>query len=619
MIQNGLRATIFGLILVASACTSSKNGAAISQSQPSALKSEISFSPAVTVPYLASDALEGRGIGTHGLDLAADYLADHFRAAGVKPLPGMTGYFQPFDYTAASLPAPDCSLVVNGQALKLDQDYRPLTSSGQGAFSGLVVFAGYGITSKAHDYDDYAGLDVRGRVVLVMRFEPMNAAGKSMFAPPGMDYSAEAGLRNKIENATAHGAAGLLLFTPAGLESSDPLLGFGRDSSPIVGAIPAIHIKRSAAKLILGEDLKLTQDSTGKPAVKLSENFTASGLVHVEQTVLHLKNVVGMIPGAGPHADEYVVVGAHYDHLGRGKYGGMFGPPGSIFHGADDNASGSATVLALAYHAGKAAPRARTIVFCLFTAEEEGLIGSEYFVKHSPIDLSKVAAMFNMDMVGRVKDETVYVGGGGTAKDLDAIAQAADAGQPLKLHPLAASVGGRGGMGPSDHMEFALNRIPIVFLYSGMHADYHRPTDTSDKINYAGIEEVVSLGDRLIDGLAAMPREPYDSTADMRGMGLPGNSSGDHLSGAALGVVPDYTTETNDPGVLIQGVRPSSAAEKAGLQAGDVILQFNEKKLVGLADLADALAMAHGGDKVALTVRRGKETLVLHATLESRG
>jgi Peptidase family M28/PDZ domain/PA domain len=576
------------------------------------------FDPSVTLPYLASDTLEGRGVGMKGLDTAADYLAEHFRAAGLKPLPGLNGYFQPFDYTAAAKLDADCRLTVAGQTLKIDQDYRPLIFTSEGAFDGLVIFAGYGITSKSHHYDDYAGIDARGKVVLAMRFEPMDSAGHSRFAPPGADWSQDASLQSKVKNAAEHGAAALLLFTPSGLENSDPLSPFLMGYRANNSSIPAFHIKRSAANLMLGEDAAITYDTDGKPTLRSSKVASASGEVRITRTVLHVKNVVGLVPGVGPRADEFVIVGAHYDHLGRGKYGGIFGPPGKIFHGADDNASGTAAVLELAAHAAAGPPRARSIVFILFSAEEEGLIGSAYFTAHPPLDLGKVVVMFNMDMVGRASKQTIYVGGEGTAKDLEAIVQRADVGQPLKIKSLPASVGGRGGLGPSDHMEFALKRIPIVFLFSGMHGDYHRPTDTADKINYAGINEVVALGDRLIDGLAVMPRQPYDSSADIGGMGFASASVTDHVSGAALGVIPDYTTDETNAGVLIQGVRPGSAADTAGLQGGDLIIQFGDKKLAGLQDLADALAAARPGDKVALKVQRGKETLVLHATLTER-
>jgi hypothetical protein len=627
MIHPRLRAavlfTLLASIIGCSTTTPSSNPspiAAAPTTQPALLIAPNSFDPSLTLPYLASDSLEGRGVGTHGIDLAADYLAGRFRAAGLQPLPGLPDFTQPFEYTAAATPASTCSLTVANHTLKLNADFLPLTQSGEGNFDGLVAFAGYGITSESHHYDDYAGLDVRGRVVLAMRFEPMTPDHKSRFAPPGVDWSEAATIQSKAKNAAAHGAAALILFTPTGLDSADSLIPFGHAPQSTPGDIPAYHVKKSVADLILGPGSTIVFDDNGKPTARSNQVVSAAGAVRVERTVLHVKNIVGCVPGVGPHADEFVIVGAHYDHLGRGKYGGMLGPAGSIFHGADDNASGTATVLELAQHAAANPPRDRTIVFCLFTAEEEGLIGSAWFANHPPIDLTRTVAMFNMDMVGRVKNDTIYVGGGGTAKDLDAIVQAADVGEKLTVKPLPASVGGRGGMGPSDHMEFALKRIPIVFLYSGMHPDYHRPTDTADKINYTGISEVVSFGDRLIDQLSRMPHEQYDATADIRGVsGMTSTPGGDHLSGASLGVIPDYTTDTSEPGVLIQGIRPGSAADAAGLQGGDFILTFGDKTLTGLQDLADCLAMAKPGDKVALIVQRGKTKLTLHATLEKKG
>jgi hypothetical protein len=574
-----------------------------------------SFDPAVTLPYLASDELAGRGVGSPGLDVAAQFIADHFRAAGLKPLPALGSYFQPFDYPSSAKPAEDCALVLADKSLKLDLDFRPLAVSSEAIFRGPVVFAGYGITDKSQGYDDYATIDARGKVVLALRFEPMTDGGKSLFVAGGNGWSDDARFESKLQNARRHGAAALILFTPAGLQQSDPLSPFGPSSTQSQG-LPAIQIKRAAAEPILGVPVHYAPD--GKPLATVRPAVSASGRVHIQRTAVRVKNVIACVPGVGPLADEYVIIGAHYDHLGRGLIGSILGRFGSIYHGADDNASGTATLLELAQRTARA-PHPRTIVFCSFTAEEEGLIGSRYFTAHPPLDLSKVAFMLNMDMVGRMKNDTLYIGGSATARDLNALLKLADVDSPLKLRPLPVGFGGRGGLGPSDHMPFALHQIPILMLFSGMHPDYHRPTDTADKINYDGIQKTADFAARLIDGLATMPREAYDSSQDIQsqtfGIVQPTN---DHLPGAALGIMAAPATDDSRTGVPIQTVVSGSAAAKAGLLAGDVILQLNGRDLIDLADLAQHLAQARPGDKVTLKVQRGTQTLSLLVVLDER-
>ncbi len=261
-----------------------------------------------------------------------------------------------------------------------------------------------------------------------------------------------------------------------------------------------------------------------------------SGEVVVKRSTAQTRNVMACLSGTGPHAGEWVVVGAHYDHLGKGQMGHMFGPVGSVYHGADDNASGVAAVLELAARLRAAGPLPRSVLFVLFSGEEEGLIGSDFFVKHPPVPLDRVAAMLNLDMVGRLKGDALLIGGEGTARAFDGIVAAAVAGTGLHTSTFE-----RGGLGPSDHMSFALQHVPVLFLFTGLHADYHRPTDTADKINYPGLDRVVAVADRIVTALAAMPRQTYDGSAD--GSSTMALASGHGTGGgrASLGVVPDYS------------------------------------------------------------------------------
>jgi hypothetical protein len=573
--------------------------------------------PRDTLPYLASDALEGRGPGLPGLDMAADFIASEFAADGLRPLPGQRDYFQRFDYSALLSLTPRTALAVGSMPLQLEKDFTPLGLSATGAFSGPVVFAGYGISDPAHNYDDYAGIDVKGKIVLAMRYEPVDAEGHSRLADDPAGWSDGALLITKARTAAAHGAIALILVTPAD-DGPDMLLPFastfaGASSSPI----PVIHVHQAIVREIFPDfgKTRVTIDAACKPRSLVLPGVTISGVVDAEHKTYHLRNVMACLPGVGPQADQYVVTGAHYDHLGRGRLGHQLGPPGSIYPGADDNASGTATILELASRYAHSSPRPRTIVFICFSAEEEGLIGSEYFVNHPPIPLDKIIAMVNFDMVGRLRDHLLYMGGQGTAADLEEIVSVAKSASDLTLKSI-----GRGGLGPSDHMSFAQKRIPVLFFFSGIHSDYHRPTDTYDKINYDGIDDVAGFAVNVIDALCRMPQEPYIVAADKDSFNLFGTASmfGGSSRRARLGVVPDYGSVDSKNGAMISGTMPDTPAAAAGLVQGDIIVQFGEKPVTNLMDLTQALDQAQPGDKVTLKIIRGGKPIDVNVILTER-
>jgi hypothetical protein len=578
--------------------------------------------PKETLPYLASDELQGRGVGLPGLDRAADFLAAAFTADGLHPLPGEPDFFQTFDYTTQAGPEKGTALFFGSHAFSIDTDYLPMRFSKEGKFSGPVASVGYGVSAPEMGYDDYDGIDVKGKVVIAMRYEPMDAHGQSRLAQHGglSGWSDHATFNSKTKAAADHGAVALLLVSPPDSEP-DLLIPFsGTFANP--SAIAVFQIRQAAANQILtaaaAPDLKTLRDDINtsfKPQSQILAGQTVSGEVQIESLTAHLKNVAAVLPGNGPNADEYVVVGAHYDHLGLGRLGHMFGPPGSIYHGADDNASGTSTILELASRLSHAPPPARSIVFMCFTAEEEGLIGSQYFIKHPPIPLDKIVAMVNLDMVGRIHDQTLYIGGQGTAADFDPILAQADIDSPLKLKSI-----GRGGMGPSDHMSFAQKRIPVLFFFSGLHADYHRPTDVASKINYEGIAEVTDFTAKVIAGLTRMPHDPYLVDADKDSMHLFGSPDFGRTPQrrVILGVIPDYASQESRVGVLISGTTPGTPADSAGLREGDLLVQFGPRKLENLMDLSEALAESKPGDRVTVKLIRGTQTISFDVTLAER-
>jgi hypothetical protein len=595
-----------------------------------------------TLEYLASEELEGRLIGTPGIDKAADHVAENFEKLGLKGPQGWDGYFQPFELTTRVEPDPKTTLAAGEGANwlksleskpKLGDAYQPLGSSAEGEFSGDVVFAGYAIASKANKYDDFAGLDVKGKVVLALRFEPHDDDGKSRFVAPnaGGPFSGEAAFTAKAKAAAHRGAVALLVVNPPSHHRGDTMVPFARPSPGERTAIPVIQVRQKVAEAMLkaggAPDLRTLQnriDEGAAPQSVVLKDVSARGAVAFKRTKKQVKNVAAVVPGSGEKAGEYVVIGAHYDHLGRGASGSFAPFSNKIHYGADDNASGTTAMLKMAEHFAHAArsgkPPARTLVFAAFTAEETGLLGSKHFVDHSPVPMDKVVAMLNLDMVGRVRNNKLSIGGVGTAPSFEKILRNAD-----EVSPLTLSTMSKGGLGPSDHTSFAMKKVPVIFFFSGLHIDYHRPTDVASKVNFEGIDEVVKLGVDVIDGLAAMPREQYVSTFDAGGIFAHGDPTGTGGSPggarATLGVIPNYSEEDGPDqpkGVRISGTGPGSPAEKAGLKDGDVIVQLGEMKIDTLMDLTDALRKGKPGDKVKLIYLRGEEKVETETTLAER-
>ena len=266
-------------------------------------------------------------------------------------------------------------------------------------------------------------------------------------------------------------------------------------------------------------------------------------------------------------------------------------------------------------HRAATQPPARSIVFMAFTAEESGLVGSARFVNHPPIDLKKVAAMLNLDMVGRVRKNMLYVGGGGTAPAFKEMLKRADEHSPLEFKNF-----GDGGMGPSDHMSFALKKVPVVFLFSGVHEDYHRPTDTADKVNFDAMADVARVSTELVDDFCGMQKAQYVDAADKSTMMSPMSTGtgGEGGRRASLGVIPEYGAEEDGKGVKIGGTTPDTPAAKAGLQGGDVVLKLGEHPTTTLMELSNALASQKPGDRVKLVYKRGDKEQSVMITLGER-
>jgi hypothetical protein len=566
--------------------------------------------------YLSSAELTGRGVDTPGIKLARDYIAAEFVKYGLRAAGDANSYLQSFEVTVGvTVKEPSSLALGNGSSLRLNDDWTPLGLSASDKVAGEIVFAGYGITAKEYGYDDYAGIDVKGKIALVLRYEPPPKNDKSPFGK-APDYSTHAALRAKANNARDHGAIGLILVDAdhSGDESAELLSTRGslwRGGNGLV----AVQIKRRIVEKwlgALGVSLKARKESIDrdeKPASIPLPRARAAIQVSLEEQRAQAENVVAMIPGSDPTLrDEYVVVGAHYDHLGYGHFGARnLSAAGQIHHGADDNASGTAVTLYLASRLSRLQPRAaRSIVFVAFSGEELGLHGSRYFVNHWP-QLSATKAMINLDMVGRLKNDRVTVFGMRTAASL---------GDIVSTHalPLGLQINQADGVGPSDHVSFYSKKIPVLHFFTGTHGDYHRPSDTWEKLNIEGMAKISDLVMASVLAIAnSKERLNFVSLPSRPPGGDPGAGRGFNVY---LGVVPDYGADAD--GVLLAGVAPGSPAAAAGFQEGDVIVQVSDKKIHNIEDLTDMLRARKAGDRVDIVVRRKDQSITLSTTLRSR-
>lgn len=634
--------------------------------------------------YLANDELEGRGVGTQGLDKAADYLAEEFRKLGLRTNLYDGTPFQKFKITVSTELGPDEDNHLwiagptdgNGRPakrwdLKFKDDFTPMAAGGSGKLDAPLVFAGYGITAKDLDYDDYAGLDVKDKVVVILRKEPQVNDPKSKF--DGEKPSQHALFMRKISNAFEHGAAAILFVndsnelatrreqetklwndaldrlaklaaerpepTPENAleltklaeeiakvteqvaEQSERLAGDQDSVLPFSGAgdsgisrkTPVFFAKRQVIDRVLEAlgkpDLATLEkeiDGDLKPRSFELTGFRVVGEASILQKQAEIKNVIAVLEGEGPRADETIVIGAHYDHLGLGGEGSLAPWTTAIHNGADDNASGTATLLEIAHRLATSGKKPnRRIVFMAFTGEERGLLGSAHYVREPRFPLDSTVAMFNLDMVGRLSDDKLVVFGTGTAKQFEPLID-----ELGKKHDLKVTKN-PGGFGPSDHSSFYGKSIPVLHFFTGTHSDYHRPSDDSDKLNIVGMRRIADL---VVDAvLATDAAENRPEYVQIKKIEVIGAGDGDR---PYFGSIPDFGQ--NVEGYAISGATPGSPADKGGLKAGDVIVQLGESKIANLEDFDSALRKYKIGDKVKVVVKRDGKEVELEVMLEKR-
>jgi hypothetical protein len=566
------------------------------------------------IKYLASPELKGRATGSPELETAANYIASQFQAAGVKPVLGST-YEQAFTTTVGARLGANNRLEANTTSLALRDGFIPFSFSSSGTVTAPVVFVGYGITANEYHYDDYAGVDVKDKIVLLVRHEPQENDDKSVFL--GKDLTQHSTFAMKAVNAKMHGARGVILVNdsyPHHTPQEDQLEPFGQATGPTDAGVLFVQVKESTAEAWFkaeGRDLHEILDGIDKDlkprSVELNK-LAVSMTLDIQHDSKTVHNVAAYVPGK---TSEYVIVGAHYDHLGLGDEHSLAPSQiGTIHPGADDNASGTAGVIELARWFSKQPQQQRGILFITFAGEELGLLGSNYYTGHPLLPLDNAVTMLNMDMIGRIRSGKVYVNGAGTGSTLSKLVDSVKAPDSLKIELSDAT-----GYGGSDHMSFTVKQVPVLFFFSGLHGDYHKPGDTWDKIDAPQAAKLLGYVAQIATRLANDPERPtFQRVTEPKAPS--GSSSSSSGYGPNFGSIPDF--DEPPKGVRFADVRDGTPAAKAGLKAGDILIEFDGKDIGNLYDFTYALQAHKPGDEVLVKVLRGSQTIEAKVLLTER-
>jgi Tol biopolymer transport system component len=576
------------------------------------------------VEYLASDELEGRMTGSKGAESAADYIAGYFQAIGLEPVGENESYFQEFEFTSGMkvIEEENAFKVIKKEhgavqilEFKVESDFRPLSFSANGEVEGEVVFAGYGLSvpgKLGEGYDSYAGLDVKDKIVLVLRYVPEEVETERR-----QELNRYAGLRYKAMVAREHGAKAILVVTGPNSPNAGELAPLSFDSSLAGSGIVAASISGEVAKVLFAGSEKVLKEVQDQLDIENPhfegqfplKNVTVKISTAVERVKKTDRNVLALLPPAEPSSEmEYLIIGAHYDHIGYGEIGSLAGKDeeGQIHNGADDNASGTAVVLQLAAVLAEQKDLHKGIIFALWSGEELGLIGSSHFVEHPTVPLEQVVAYINFDMVGRLRENRFNLQGVGSStlwrKLIEKRNVAAGFDLILQDDPYL----------PTDTTAFYPKKVPVLSFFTGSHENYNRPTDDPETLNYDGMQRIATFAHHLITDVAQSPERP-DYVEVQRA--TPEGGSRETLR-AYLGTIPDYTTEIE--GVKISGVRGGSPADKAGLKGGDIIIKFGGQKITNIYDYTYALEAVKIGEPVEVVILRDGKQTTLKATPEAR-
>jgi aminopeptidase YwaD len=552
------------------------------------------------IKFLASDYLKGRLTGTTGDSLAALYIKGQMMLSGLVPLSG--DGFQRYKITDKVAAGINNFLSVAEEKFKPSIDFMPLAFSGNSELEAGVVFAGYGfnINTDSLIWNDYKEINVEGKWVLLLHGDPEPQKSVSGFIPFGKD-------RDKALLAKDMGASGVIIVSGPLTDEEDNFETLTSGDYSV--EIPAVRIKRNVADKILKKtntnvaDLEKKINRTMKPS-----GFETGTKVNAGTEIIRkrsgTRNVVMLLPGEDELLkEEYVIIGAHFDHLGMGGPSSRARDTVAVHPGADDNASGVSEMIELAEKfALTRGSHSRSLIFAAFSGEELGLLGSKYFTDNPLIDLTKVNAMINLDMVGRLQDSSfLQVAGVGTAEGLkDLVRSLSD----TTRFTLAFS---DEGYGPSDHSSFYGKNIPVLFFSTGAHLDYHTPSDTWDKINYKGMREISDLIYKVAENLANSPgklkfKEAGPKAEVNRAM---------RMKGVTLGIMPDFAGNVKN-GLRADFVTPGKPAALGGMKKGDIITSINGKRVNNIQDYMFRMGQLKHGQTINVEIlRNGKKEVLL--------
>lgn len=575
------------------------------------------------IEFLSSDQLEGRGVETKGIEVAAKHIIAEYEKFGLKPGMPDGSWRQSFDVplgdvvvadtTRVELRSPDGAVTV----LKLNEQFQPVRRGANGEASGGLVFVGYGISDETTGFDEYSGISVEGKIAVLIRREPQNFEGGAF---GGLETSPNAYIDRKLELLRDAKAAGVLMvndYSSAKTADADDLISpsnFGDAGN----SVPFAHVSQAAIDAVLKQSPLKTSDGMSldslaavaehidknlKPVSQELAGWSATVATFFESNSISTDNIIGVVEGEGPLADQTIIIGGHYDHLGFGPYGSRaLNRTGEIHNGADDNASGTAAVLELARRVASGPKPKHRMVFICFSGEERGLLGSYHYVANPVFPMENTVSMLNFDMIGNLKDNRVEVNGTGSATEFANIVKQADEATPIDITVNESAFAG------SDHLPFYQRGIPVMFCFTGMTAIYHTPDDDSHTLNMAGAVSVIDYSEQLLYGMDRLEQRPTFVGAAPRARRS--------LASRApyLGLQPDLAASGAD-GIVVRSVRPESPAEAAGIQTGDVIVKVGEDDVEGYQTLVTKLTSAKPGDTLSLTLKRGEETKVVEATL----
>ncbi|MCP4039827.1 MAG: M28 family peptidase [bacterium] len=578
------------------------------------------------VRTLADDTMGGRGIGTRGLRRSGTYLGRVYAQLGLEPVRGegpAPSYRQNFLATTGVAAGSHNRLSWTHEAdtppqpLRFQKQFQPFGFSSSTEFEGDVVFVGYGIVAEPLAYDDYAGVDVAGKVALAMRYEPGEADPDSPF--DGKRSSRFSDLRYKALKAREAGAVALIFVSPPD-EEEDRLPRTGRRGAVSDAGIPVIQVDRKIVEqwfASAGADFTAAHaaiEADYEPHSRTLPGVRVAGETHLQASRTSLENILGIFPGRGELSSETVVVGAHFDHLGRGGASSLTPDRDEVHNGADDNASGIASMVCgvaeVLKQIGEIDEPRRTLLVASFSGEESGLLGSNHYVRNPARPIEDTVAMVNLDMVGRLRERRLHAMGADSSPGWSAL-----------LEPIAARldldlVAGGDGYGPSDQMAFYGAGIPVIHLFTGSHPQYHTPEDDIEHLNVAGGARISTLlADSLIALLHREQRLAYQ--ASTHGPMMAGDSRG---FGAYLGSIPDYADMmSREGGVLLSGVRKGGPADQAGITGGDRIIEMDDTQIHNLYDMTFVLRDHRPGEIVEIVFLRAGEPMRVRATLGRRG